>query len=71
GPLSAAAFESGMDAVDELKLLKAQVQEIARVCKGVAEGDLVTMIAIDVQGPVMSELKDSVNEMVGTLGKFA
>ncbi|KZT60564.1 hypothetical protein CALCODRAFT_429210 [Calocera cornea HHB12733] len=60
-----------MDAVEELQLLKAQVQEIARVCKGVAEGDLNKKIAIDVQGPVMSELKDSVNEMVGTLGKFA
>lgn len=33
GPLSAAAFESGMSAVEELKLLKAQVQDVARVCK--------------------------------------
>lgn len=33
GPLSAAAFESGMSAVEELILLKAQVQDVARVCK--------------------------------------
>lgn len=33
GPLSAAAFESGMSAVEELRLLKAQVQDVARVCK--------------------------------------
>jgi len=33
GPLTAAAFESGMSAVEELQLLKAQVQDIARVCK--------------------------------------
>jgi osomolarity two-component system, sensor histidine kinase NIK1 len=33
GPLAAAsaAFESGMSAVEELKLLKAQVQDVARV----------------------------------------
>ncbi|EJT98286.1 hypothetical protein DACRYDRAFT_118989 [Dacryopinax primogenitus] len=71
GPLSVAAFERGMDAVDELKLLKAQVQEIARVCMGVAQGDLSKVITIEVQGPVMSELQDSVNEMVGTLKAFA
>jgi osomolarity two-component system sensor histidine kinase NIK1 len=33
GPLTAAAFESGMSAVEELKLLKQQVQDVARVCK--------------------------------------
>lgn len=32
GPLAAAAFESGMSAVEELRLLKAQVQDVARVC---------------------------------------
>lgn len=33
GPLVTAAFESGMSAVEELQLLKAQVQDVARVCK--------------------------------------
>ncbi|KAF8752828.1 His Kinase A (phosphoacceptor) domain [Rhizoctonia solani] len=48
GPLSAAAFESapGMSAVEELKLLKAQVQDVARVCKAVAEGDLSQKITV-------------------------
>ena len=36
GPLAAAAFESGMNAVEELKLLKAQVQDVAHVCNAVA-----------------------------------
>lgn len=33
GPLTVAAYESGMSAVEELRLLKAQVQDVARVCK--------------------------------------
>ncbi|KIJ38172.1 hypothetical protein M422DRAFT_259328 [Sphaerobolus stellatus SS14] len=33
GPLTASAFESGMSAVEELKLLKAQAQDVAKVCK--------------------------------------
>ena len=32
GPLATAAFESGMSAVEELRLLIAQVQDVARVC---------------------------------------
>ena len=32
GPLATAAFESGMSALEELRLLKAQVQDVARVC---------------------------------------
>ncbi|KAG8726851.1 hypothetical protein FRC11_014361, partial [Ceratobasidium sp. 423] len=68
GPLSAAAFESGMSAVEELKLLKAQVQDVARVCKAVAEGDLSQKITVPVQGPVMVQLKDVINTMVDKLG---
>ncbi|CAE6450555.1 unnamed protein product [Rhizoctonia solani] len=73
GPLSAAAFESapGMSAVEELKLLKAQVQDVARVCKAVAEGDLSQKITVPVQGPVMVQLKDVINTMVDKLGRFA
>lgn len=33
GPIDAAAFESGLSAGEELHLLKAQVQDVARVCK--------------------------------------
>ena len=53
GPLAAAAFESGMSAVEELKLLKAQVQDVARVCNAVARGDLSQKITVPVQRVVM------------------
>ena len=52
GPLAAAAFESGMSAVEELRLLKAQVQDVARVCNAVARGNLSQKITIPVQGVV-------------------
>ncbi|KAF8523467.1 putative nik-1 protein (Os-1p protein) [Hysterangium stoloniferum] len=71
GPLSAAAFESGMSAVEELKLLKAQVQDVARVCKAVALGDLSQKITVPVQGIVMVQLKDVINGMVDKLSQFA
>ena len=64
GPLAAAAFESGMSAVDELKLLKTQVQDVARVCNAVARGDLSQKITVPVQGVVMIQLKDVINTMV-------
>jgi len=64
GPLAAAAFESGMSAVEELRLLKAQVQDVARVCNAVARGDLTQKITVPVQGVVMVQLKDVINGMV-------
>lgn len=64
GPLAAAAFESGMSAVEELKLLKAQVQDVARVCNAVARGDLSQKITVPVQGVVMVQLKNVINTMV-------
>ncbi|KAJ8482196.1 hypothetical protein ONZ45_g15040 [Pleurotus djamor] len=71
GPLTHAAFESGMSAVEELKLLKAQVQDVARVCNAVARGDLSQKITVPVQGVVMVQLKDVINGMVDKLGQFA
>ncbi|KAF5350143.1 hypothetical protein D9756_009276 [Leucocoprinus leucothites] len=71
GPLAHAAFESGMSAVEELKLLKAQVQDVARVCNAVARGDLSQKITVPVQGVVMVQLKDVINTMVDKLGQFA
>ena len=70
GPLAAAAFESGMSAVEELKLLKAQVQDVARVCNAVARGDLSQKITVPVQGVVMVQLKDVINTMVYILSFF-
>lgn len=71
GPLAAAAFESGMSAVDELRLLKSQVQDVSRVCNAVARGDLSQKITVTVQGIVMVQLKDVINTMVDKLGQFA
>lgn len=71
GPLAAAAFESGMSAVEELRLLKAQVQDVAKVCNAVARGDLSQKITVPVQGVVMVQLKEVINGMVEKLGQFA
>lgn len=64
GPLATAAYESGMNAVDELKLLKSQVQDVARVCMAVARGDLTQKIEVSVEGVVMVQLKNVINTMV-------
>ena len=69
--LSVAAVESGMSAVEELRLLKAQVSDVARVCKAVTDGDLTQKITVPVQGPLMVQLKDVVNTMVDKLAQFA
>ncbi|KAK7682164.1 hypothetical protein QCA50_014751 [Cerrena zonata] len=71
GPLTNLAHESGMNAAEELKLLKQQVSDIARVCNAVSRGDLSRRITVPVQGAVMVQLKDVVNEMVDKLGQFA
>ncbi|KAG7442614.1 uncharacterized protein BT62DRAFT_905400 [Guyanagaster necrorhizus] len=71
GPLDIAARVSGMSAVEELKLLKDQVQDVARVCNAVANGDLSQKITVDVRGEVMIKLKDALNTMVERLGQFA
>lgn len=64
GPLETAARESGMNAVDELRLLKSQVQDVARVCNAVARGDLSQQITVEVRSEVMVNLKDAINTMV-------
>ena len=51
-PLTAAAFGGGMSAVKELRLLKARVQDVARVCNAVARGNLSQKITIPIQGVV-------------------
>ncbi len=67
GPLDTAARVSGMSAVEELKLLKDQVQDVARVCNAVANGDLSQKITVDVRGEVMIKLKDAINTMVHSM----
>ncbi|KAF9021710.1 HAMP TYPE histidine kinase [Hymenopellis radicata] len=71
GPLDTAARESGITAVDELRLLKVQVQDVARVCNAVANGDLSQKITVEVRSVVMVKLKDAINTMVEKLGQFA
>jgi osomolarity two-component system, sensor histidine kinase NIK1 len=53
-----------MSAIEELKLLKSQVQDVARVCSAVARGDLTQKITVQVEGVVMVELKEVINTMV-------
>ncbi|GHJ85902.1 hypothetical protein NliqN6_2304 [Naganishia liquefaciens] len=62
---------SPMSAETELELLKAQVQDIARVCKAVALGDLTQKIIVPVKGQEMIELKEIINNMVDQLSTFA
>jgi hypothetical protein len=65
GPLQAATpFKNEMSSLEELRLLKAQVSDIARVCNAVAKGDLGQMVTVPVQGVVMRELNEIVNTMV-------
>ena len=69
-PLAAAAFESRMNAVEELRLQKAQVQDVARVCNAVAQGDLSQKIMVPVQGMVMVQLQDLIITMVDLVSHF-
>ncbi|KAI0031298.1 hypothetical protein K488DRAFT_52367 [Vararia minispora EC-137] len=71
GPLATAAYESGMSAVDELRLLKDQIKAVASVCSAVARGDLSEKVTVPVHGTVMNELKEVINNMVDNLAKFS
>lgn len=64
GPLATAAKEGGLSAMDELQLLKKQVQDVARVCNAVATGDLSQKITVEVHSDVMNNLKAAINTMV-------
>ena len=61
GPLVTAAKEGGLSAMEELKLLKTQVQDVSRVCQAVARGDLSQKITVPVEGNVMIQLKEVIN----------
>ncbi|KAG9008316.1 hypothetical protein FRB90_008998 [Tulasnella sp. 427] len=62
---------AGIPANKELQLLKAQAQDVARVCKAVVNGDLTQKITVPVQGTVMVQLKEVINTMVERLAEFA
>ncbi|KAJ6632271.1 hypothetical protein B0H10DRAFT_1771599 [Mycena sp. CBHHK59/15] len=57
GALASAASQGGMDALEELRLLKDQVRDVSRVCNAVATGDLTQKITVPVQGDLMVQLK--------------
>ncbi|KAJ7736694.1 hypothetical protein B0H16DRAFT_1380008 [Mycena metata] len=71
GALASAATQGGMDALEELRLLKDQVRDVSRVCNAVATGDLTQKITVPVQGDLMVQLKKVINTMVDNLGHFA
>ncbi|KAF7290756.1 hypothetical protein MIND_01316400 [Mycena indigotica] len=71
GALASAVTQGGMDALEELRLLKDQVRDVARVCKAVAAGDLKQKIIVPVQGELMIQLKQVINSMVDNLSVFA
>ncbi|KAJ7718148.1 hypothetical protein B0H16DRAFT_1337606, partial [Mycena metata] len=71
GALASAATQGGMDALEELRLLKDQVRDVSRICNAVATGDLTQKITVPVQGDLMVQLKKVINTMVDNLGHFA
>jgi osomolarity two-component system sensor histidine kinase NIK1 len=60
-----------MNAVEELRFLKAQISDVVRVCNAVARGDLSHKITVPFQGVFMIQLKDVVDGMVDKLDQFA
>ena len=56
--------EGNLSAMEELKLLKMQVQDVSCVCQVVARSDLFQKITIFVKGNVMIQLKEVINTMV-------
>ncbi|KAJ7717441.1 hypothetical protein B0H16DRAFT_1700968 [Mycena metata] len=65
--LASAATQGGMDALEELRLLKDQVRDVSRVCNAVATGDLTQKITVPVQGDLMVQLKKVLGR-VGDVG---
>ena len=53
------AFERDMSTVEELRLLKAQVSDLARACNAVARGDLCQKVTVPVHGVVMVQLRST------------
>lgn len=71
GLLDNTAYETDKSAVEELRLVKAQVSDVVRVCDAIARGDLSHKITVSVQGAFMVQVKDVINGMVDKLVQFA
>ncbi|KAF7340757.1 hypothetical protein MSAN_02104200 [Mycena sanguinolenta] len=70
GALANAVTQGGMDALEELRLLKDQVRSISDVTTAVAQGDFSQKVTIQATGEI-NTLKDTVNRMVDQLSLFA
>ncbi len=66
GPLAWKAQYS-LDPVEELRWLKMQVSDIARVCSAVSRGDFTHKIHAREESVVMVQLRDVINGMVSLL----
>ncbi|KAF9527854.1 hypothetical protein CPB83DRAFT_855305 [Crepidotus variabilis] len=71
GPLATAPFENGMSPIEELRLLKAQISDVARVCGAVIRGDLGQRITAPAHDIIMVQMKDLINMMADKLETFA
>ena len=71
GPLVIPGPQTEMSALEELRLFKASVSDVARVCNAVVRGDLTQKITANVEGIVMNQLKDVINTMVDRLSQFS
>jgi osomolarity two-component system, sensor histidine kinase NIK1 len=69
-PPTPLSTEPALPALEELRLLKAQLGDVARVCNAVARGDLSHKITVPVRGTVMVQLKDIINTMVFITSSF-
>jgi osomolarity two-component system, sensor histidine kinase NIK1 len=69
-PLSTEPTEPALPTLEELRLLKSQLGDVARVCNAVARGDLSHKITVPVHGTVMVQLKDVINTMVCITSSF-
>ncbi|KAF8308501.1 hypothetical protein DL93DRAFT_2086853 [Clavulina sp. PMI_390] len=56
--------QAELSPLEELRLLKAQVQDLTRVCQAVASGDLSQRVTIPVEDKAMVQLKDAINDIV-------
>jgi osomolarity two-component system sensor histidine kinase NIK1 len=64
GPLAKVAQFSGLSAVEEIGLLKAQVEDVSRVCKTVALDNFSQKITVQAKGEVIAQLKDLISSNV-------
>ncbi|KAJ7714293.1 hypothetical protein B0H14DRAFT_3015318 [Mycena olivaceomarginata] len=63
--------QEGIDAPEELRLLKERIHDVSRVCSALAVGDLTRRVTVPVQDEGMVKLKEITNTMTDTFGHRA